>query len=93
MENPKLAMPDLELLFATALYLATNYAKTGCPMLCRMVQRQLSFIEAHPDLSVSPALRKNCRNLRREWEGIRAARAQALQRDSTGSDAVIHPLN
>jgi hypothetical protein len=93
MENPKLEMPDLEILFATALYLAANYAKTGCPLLCRMVQRQLSFIETHPDPSVSPALRKNCRNLRREWEGIRAARAQALQSAPMASGAVIHPLH
>lgn len=79
MNGPDCELPAHETLFAAALYLATNYARTGCPLLCRMVMRQLACIQHHPDQSVPPHLRETCRKLREEWERIGLERAAALQ--------------
>jgi hypothetical protein len=88
MKNPKSEIPEAGVVFATALYLATNYAKSGCPMLCRMLMRQLACLERHPDPSVSPALRDVCRKLHFEWERIGAERAFAVAaaNDPAGQD-------
>lgn len=79
MDKPAPELPEAETLFAAAMYLATNYARTGCPLLCRMVVRQLACIEHHPDESVPESLRETCRRLRREWERIGCERAHALR--------------
>jgi hypothetical protein len=78
MDRPDCEIPAHETLFAAALYLATNYARTGCPLLCRMMMRQLACIQHHPDESVPQSLRETCRKLREEWERIGIERAQAL---------------
>jgi len=78
MEQDPQQLPQPETLYAAALYLATNYAKSGCPMLCRMVMRQLACILNYPGESVSPALREVCRSLYVEWERIAASRALEL---------------
>ena len=77
MKAQKPDIPEPGIVLATALYVATNYAKSGCPMLCGMLARQLVCLERHPDASVSPALRDICRKLRFEWERIGAERAFA----------------
>ena len=87
MEQGSANLPHLETLCAAALYLATNYARSGCPMLCHMVMRQLACILDYPGDSVSPALRETCRRLYSEWERIGIERAQALQ---TGAAAHRH---
>jgi hypothetical protein len=79
MKTPKHKIPEAHTLFAAALYLATSYAKTGCPLLCGMVMRQLACIEQHPDASVPQSMRDTCRKLRTEWERIGAERAAALR--------------
>ena len=75
----KIEIPEPETLYAAALYLATNYARTGCPLLCCMIMRQLACIQNHPDESVPQSLRETCRKLREEWERIGVERALALQ--------------
>jgi hypothetical protein len=79
MEIKESEIPEAHTLFAAALYLATNYARTGCPLLCNMVMRQLACIEHHPAASVSESTREACRKLRAEWERIGAERAHALR--------------
>lgn len=79
MNTPVPDLPEAGLLLATALYLATNYAKSGCPMLCRHIMRQLELLERHPDPGVPPALRDIGRKLIFEWQRIGAERAFALQ--------------
>jgi len=72
-------------LYAAALYLATRYAGSGCPSLCRMIARQLEFIAQHPDPAVPETLREACRRLQTEWECIGARRESALR------EAAPHP--
>ncbi len=85
MDRPDCEIPAHETLFAAALYLATNYARTGCPLLCRMMMRQLACIQHHPDQSVPQSLRETCRKLREEWERIGFERAAAL-REAAAAD-------
>jgi hypothetical protein len=78
-------IPDAGIVLATALYLATNYAKLGCPMLPRMIVRQLACLEGHPDPAVPAALRDISRKLRYEWERIGRERAQTPSEVRAGS--------
>ena len=71
--------PAPETLFAAALFLATRYARSGCPLLCHMVMRQLACIQAHPDESVTQAVRDTCKQLQEEWGRMAAERALALR--------------
>lgn len=86
MEWEECEIPAPETLFAAALYLATNYARTGCPLLCSMVMRQLACIQEHPDESVPKAVRETCRKLREEWERIGIERALALREAAAAQD-------
>jgi hypothetical protein len=90
MKTPKHEIPEAHTLFAAAFYLATNYAKTGCPLLCSMVMRQLACIEQHPDASMPQSTRETCRKLRAEWERIGAARALAL-REAAHKEGEVTP--
>ena len=79
MDQPKYELPDTETLLAAALYLATNYAKTGCPRLCDMIIRQLNLIRGHSENAAPQATREFCGRLLAEWEKIRAERVAALR--------------
>ena len=84
MEFNPLHLPPPETLFAATLYLATKYAKSGCPRVCHMIMRQLMCILNHPSESVSPALRDTCRRLHAEWSRIAAERVQTQELTSGG---------
>lgn len=71
--------PAPETLYAAALYLATTYAKTGCPMVCRMLVRQMDYILSYPEPLVPPVLRDICCRLRADWERIGSERMRVLQ--------------
>lgn len=89
MENSVNDVPQPETLFAAALYLATKYARTGCPLLCRMVMWQLACIEHHSNQAVPRSMRETCKKLSAEWERIGVERARALDEGALehGSDA------
>lgn len=80
MKNRTPGMPCPETLYAAALYLTTNYAKSGCPMVCRMVMQQFECIANHPDPSVSDDQRNVCRKLRDDWERIGAERELVMRK-------------
>ena len=84
MEPKFVELPQPETLFAATLYLATNYAKSGCPRVCHMIMRQLMCILNHPSESVSPALRETCRRLHAEWARIASERVLVQERISNG---------
>ncbi len=84
-DKPNCEIPANETLFAAALFRATNYARTGCPLLCRMMLRQLACIQYHPDESVPQSLRDSCRKLREEWERIGIERAQEFHEAATAA--------
>lgn len=60
------------------LYLATNFAKSGCPRLSHMLLHQLQFAMNHPQRDVSPMVQETCRQLYRAWEAIHNERVTAL---------------
>ncbi len=93
MNGPDCEIPPHETLFAAALYLATHYARTGCPLLCRMMMRQLACIQHHPDASVPQSLRDTCRKLREEWERIGIERATALHEANVTKREAAGPLH
>ena len=84
MEQGPIETPSPDTLYAVALYLTTNYARSGCPRVCHMIMRKLMCILNHPSESVSPALRETCRRLHVEWARIASERALALDRMSNG---------
>ena len=79
MDSRPAGLPAPETLFAAVIYLATNYVKTGCPMLAHMIMRQLAYIESHPSGDVAESTRAACSRLRDEWERIGIERAQLLR--------------
>jgi hypothetical protein len=95
MEQQTSGMPGAEGLFTAALYLATHYARTGCPLLCRMLMRQLACIQHHPDESLPASLREAGSKLRVEWERIGLERAAALREEARarGEEIGIPPLH
>ena len=84
MEQQPVELPPPETLYAAALYLATNYAKSGCPRVCHMIMHQLMCIPSHPSKSVSPVLCETCRRLHVEWARIASERTLAQERISSG---------
>ena len=78
MDQPKYEMPDSGTLLAAALYLATSYARTGCPRLCDIIIRQLDLIRGRSSDAAPQAIRELCARLLAEWEHIRAERLAAL---------------
>ncbi|MBX3665007.1 MAG: hypothetical protein KIT18_07115 [Burkholderiales bacterium] len=79
MKRPTPSAPPATL-YAAALYLATRYAGSGCPAICRMVVEQFECIANHPDPEVPEVLRKTCRRLQAEWERIGAERELAVRK-------------
>jgi hypothetical protein len=76
-------MPPLENLLLAALYLATNFSKTGCPRLSHMILHQLEFVLKHPRKDLSPMIHETCQRLHEVWAGIHAERSLALADDNT----------
>lgn len=93
MRRPECETPEPETLIAAVLYLATNYARTGCPMLCTMLVRQLACIRNHPSDSVSPSLRETCGKLLVEWGRIGTERAQAMREAANGDGEAARQLH
>ncbi len=73
-------------LYTAALYLATRYAQSGCPRVCRMVAQHLALIADHPDPSLADGLRETCRGLQADWERLGAA-GETDQCKTTGAAA------
>jgi hypothetical protein len=86
-------LPEPETLIAAALYLATHYARSGCPMLCGMMMRQLACLRYHPSDAVPPSLRETCGKLLAEWSRIGAERAAMLRADAAAGGATPGPLH
>jgi hypothetical protein len=76
-------MPPLENLLVAALYLATNFANSGCPRLSHMILHQLEFVLQHPRKDISPMIQETCQRLHDVWSGIHAERSLALTDDRT----------
>lgn len=71
-------LPPLENLLVAALYLATNFAKSGCPRLSHLLLHQLDLVVNHPRDDVSPTVHETCKKLYETWEQIHAERVMAM---------------
>lgn len=80
MKFDPLNLPAPDTLIAAALYLMTSHARTGCPLVSRMIARQLRYLAHHPSTSVTLQLRAACAKLAEQWENADciAVRNQAL---------------
>ena len=76
-------LPPLENLLVAALYLATNFAKSGCPRLSHMILHQLDYVLKHPREGVSPMIQETCQRLYEVWAGIHADHSLALTDEDT----------
>lgn len=77
--NPNPAdLPPLENLLVAALYLATHYAKSGCPRLSQLLLHQLEFVMNHPRGGVAPMVQETSEKLHDAWKRIHAERVSAL---------------
>ena len=88
-ETPEL--PPLENLLVAALYLATNFAKSGCPRLSHLLLHQLECVVNHPRGDVSPMVTETCRKLHETWAHIHAERA--LAQADAGTPNVIRSIH
>ena len=77
-EHTEREIPQPETLLAAALFLATNYAKTGCPVLRNMIIRQLALVHGHPSNALPQSIKETCGRLLAEWERIGAERLAML---------------
>lgn len=75
-------------LCTAARYLATRYAQSGCPRVCRMVAQHFELIANHPDPALTECLRETCRRLQADWERIGAAR-EPERRQTAGAAAPL----
>ncbi|HTE15560.1 MAG TPA: hypothetical protein VK642_10830 [Burkholderiales bacterium] len=71
-------LPPLENILVAALYLATNFAKSGCPRLSHLIMHQLEFVLSHSAETLSPPVRETCQRLHDVWEQIHAECTHAL---------------
>jgi len=78
MDPHSIELPPLENLLVAALYLATNFAKSGCPRLSHMLLHQIEFVLNHPREDVSPMVQETCRQLYETWETIHYQRMAVL---------------
>jgi hypothetical protein len=95
MPKRKSAAPCPATLYAAALYLATRYAGSGCPGVCRMVVQHFELIANHPDPAVPDGLRETCRMLQADWKNIGAAREQLMRKTAVpdAAETVRGPLH
>ena len=93
MDKPADALPAPETLFTAAIYLVTNYVKSGCPMLCHMVTRQLAYIQNHPSAGVTQDVRDACARLSDEWERIGIERAELMREVASARAGNVQPLH
>jgi hypothetical protein len=70
MSEEHLGFPEPSVMVAAALLLMTRFVVTGCPLLLRMVARQLEFLAQHPSEDVSPILREMCEKLAEDWDNL-----------------------
>lgn len=68
MEIPHEKLPPPETIVAATLFLMTRHAKVRCPLVGRVIARQLQFLAEHP-AELAPQLRAVCAKLSAQWAG------------------------
>ena len=82
-------MPPAETLVAATFFLMTRHAAVRCPLVGRIIARQLQYLAKHPSESLTPQLREVCAKLSAQWasDAAEQERAQAMSSSGNGGGA------
>ena len=82
-------LPPPETLVAATFFLMTKHATIRCPLVGRVIARQLQYLADHPSETLTPQLREVCAKLSLQW----TSDAEEAERERAGNRAfpqVIH---
>jgi hypothetical protein len=91
MERARNRLPPAETLVAATFFLMTRHAAVRCPLVGRIIARQLQYLAEHPSETLTPQLRDVCAKLSAQWandaEQLERARAMSSAGNAGG---VLH---
>ncbi len=68
MKPARTRLPPAETLVAATFFLMTKHATVRCPLVGRIIARQLQYLAEHPSDNLTPQLREVCARLAAQWE-------------------------
>jgi hypothetical protein len=83
MEPAPNRLPPAQTLVAATFFLMTKHAAIRCPLVGRIIARQLKYLAEHPSDTLTPQLRDVCAKLSAQW----ASDAAELERTRAMSSA------
>ena len=89
MSIPRAKFPPLETLVAATFFLMTKHATIRCPLVGRVIARQLQYLADHPSETLTPQLREVCAKLSQQW----ASDAEEAERERAGNRAIPHVIH
>lgn len=93
MEPAGNGLPPAETLVAATLFLMTKHAAVRCPLVGRIIARQLHYLAEHPSDSLTPGLREVCARLSEQWSTDAAELERARAMSSTASGVRVNLLH
>jgi len=93
MEPARNRLPPAATLVAATFFLMTKHAAVRCPLVGRIIARQLQYLAEHPSDALTPQLRDVCAKLSAQWisDAEELERARALSSaGNTGGATVLH---
>jgi len=67
MEPARNNLPSAETLVAATFFLMTRHAAIRCPLVSRIIARQLQYLAEYPSDTLTPQLRAVCAKLSAHW--------------------------
>lgn len=89
MTMPRKKLPPPETLVAATFFLMTRHATIRCPLVGRVIARQLQLLAKHPSETLAPHLRAVCAKLSVQW--AREAQREAHRHASVSGDEAAGP--
>ncbi|HVY06802.1 MAG TPA: hypothetical protein VHB46_12565 [Burkholderiales bacterium] len=87
MTTRRAKLPPPETLVAATFFLMTRHATIRCPLVGRVIARQLQFLADHPSETLTPQLRDVCAKLSVQW----TREAEESERNRLLADASLAP--
>jgi hypothetical protein len=81
--------PPPETLVAATFFLMTKHATIRCPLVGRVIARQLQYLADHPSETLTPQLREVCAKLSLQW----ASDAEETERERAANRAIPHVIH
>lgn len=82
-------LPPPETLVAATFFLMTKHATIRCPLVGRVIARQLQYLADHPSETLTPQLREVCAKLALQW----TSDAEEAERERAGNRAIPHVIH